>query len=334
MRLSFIFCFVFVIFSSYAGETFNQVKKRGNIRCGVSQGLAGFSFPDNKGVWRGIDTDVCRAVSLAIFNDATKVKFVPLSSQQRFTALQSGEVDILSRNSTRTLARDTSLGLNFAPVVYYDGQGFMVRKKDGITSVKQLSGATVCMQQGTTTELNASDYFRANKLKMKPVVFETNDEVTNAFLKARCDVLTTDKSGLASELRKVKNPDDYLILPETISKEPLAPAVRHGDDHWLDIVTWSVYALINAEELGIYSTNIESFLKSDNPKVRRFLGLTEGNGKALGLKESWAKDIILGVGNYGEIFERNLGEKTSLKLKRELNNLWTNGGLHYSPPMR
>ena len=318
----------------FAGATLKQIRKRGQIRCGVSKGLAGFSYLDKKGKWKGLDVDLCRAIATAIFSNPLKVKFIPLSSQQRFTALQSGEIDILSRNTTKTLGRDTALGLNFAPVIYYDGQAFMVRKKDGIKSAKGLSGASVCIQQGTTTELNASDFFKLHKMKIKPVVFETNDEVTEAFVKGRCDTLTTDASGLASERSKLKNPNQYLILPEIISKEPLAPAVRHGDDTWFDIVSWTVYALINAEELGINSKNIDKKKKSHDPRVKRFLGLIKGNGKSLGLSESWSYNIIKKVGNYQEIFERNIGEKTPLKLKRGLNALWKNGGLHYSPPMR
>jgi len=317
-----------------SANTLDKIKKKGHVSCGVSQGLAGFSAPDGKGIWNGIDVDVCRALAAAIFKDPKKVKFVSLSAQQRFTALQSGEIDILSRNTTNTLSRDTSLGLNFAPVVYYDGQGFMVRKKDGIKSAKDLSGASVCTQQGTTTELNLADYFRANRMKLKPVVFESNDEVTQAFLKGRCDALTTDASGLASERSKVKNPGDYIILPEIISKEPLAPAVRHGDDKWLDVVTWTVNALLTAEELGITSKNIDSFSKTRDPKISRFIGKTIGNGKALGLDEKWAYNIIKHVGNYSEIFEKHVGKNSPLKLSRGLNALWNKGGLMYSSPMR
>ncbi len=323
-------CFVF---AANAG-TLDKIKKKGHVSCGVSQGLAGFSAPDGLGVWNGIDVDICRALAAAIFKDPKKVKFVSLSAQQRFTALQSGEIDILSRNTTNTLSRDTSLGLNFAPVIYYDGQGFMVRKKDGIKSAKDLSGASVCTQQGTTTELNLADYFRANRMKLKPVVFESNDEVTQAFLKGRCDALTTDASGLASERSKVKNPNDYIILPEIISKEPLAPAVRHGDDKWLDVVTWTVNALLTAEELGISSKNIDSFKKTRDPKIARFIGKTIGNGKALGLDEKWAYYIIKTVGNYSEIFERHVGKDSPLKLERGLNALWNKGGIMYSSPMR
>lgn len=319
---------------TFAGTTLKNIKKKGFIQCGVSQGLAGFSSPDSKGNWYGIDVDICKALAAAIFKDENKVKYTSLSAQQRFTALQSGEVDILSRNTTKTLSRDTSLGLNFGPVIYYDGQAFMVRKKDGIKSAKELGGASVCTQQGTTTELNLADYFRANRIKFKPVVFENNDEVTQAFLKGRCDALTTDASGLASERSKLKNPNDYIILPEIISKEPLAPAVRHGDDQWLDIVSWTVSALIAAEEMGINSKNIDSFMKSKDPKIKRFLGITPGNGKMLGLDERWAYNSIKRVGNYSEIFERNAGKDSPLKLERGLNALWTKNGLMYSPPLR
>jgi len=310
------------------------VKKRGSLNCGTTQGVAGFSTPDSKGEWSGIEVDVCRAVAAAVLENPKKVKFIPLSAQARFTALQSGEIDILSRVTTWSLSRDTSLGLNFGPTVFYDGQGFMVRKKDKITEIKQLNGATICTQQGTTSELNLSDYFRANRLKMKTVVFESNDEVTQAFFKGRCDAFTNDASGLVAERSKTKNPDDYIILSEVISKEPLGPAVRHGDDQWFDIVKWSVFAMITAEELGITSKNIDSFSKSKDPNIKRFMGKTKGNGKSLGLKENWSYSIIKMVGNYGEVFERNIGSQSPLKLSRGLNALWNKGGLMYAPPMR
>ncbi len=316
------------------GKTLDIVKKRGHIKCGVSQGLAGFSAPDAKGVWRGLDVEVCQAVAVAVFGDPSKVKYVGLSAQSRFTALQSGEVDILSRNSTWTLSRDTTLGLNFGPVIYYDGQSFMVRKKDNIKDAKNLNGASICTQQGTTTELNMADYFRKNRMKMKPVVFESNDEVTAAFFKGRCDALTTDASGLASERSKIKNPNDYIILPNIISKEPLAPVVRHGDDNWYDILTWSTYALLEAEELGMTSSNVHTFLKSKDPRIKRFLGVTPGNGKSLGLSEKFAFNIIQKIGNYSEVFERNVGQGSPLKLSRGINALWNKGGLMYAPPFR
>ena len=314
--------------------TIESIKLNKVLKCGVSAGLAGFSAPNSKGKWLGLDVDICRAISAAIFGNPDKVQYTALSAQQRFVALQSGEIDVLSRNSTFTLTRDTSLGLNFAPVVYYDGQGFMVRKKDGVTKVSDLNGASICIQQGTTTELNLADHFRANNLKFKPVVFESNDEVTQAFLKGRCDALTTDISGLAAEKSKVKNPQDYVILKEIISKEPLAPVVRHGDDSWYDVVKYAIYALMTAEELGINSKNVDQFLKTKNPKIKRFLGITQGNGKALGLDEKWAYNIIKMVGNYSEIFEKNIGKHSSLKLERGLNALWNNGGLHYAPPFK
>lgn len=330
---SFLILFVCLGLDAWAG-TLKQVKKQGFLKCGVSTGLAGFSTPDAQGNWTGLDVEICRALAAAIFGDAKKVRYVPLNAQQRFTALQSGEIDILSRNTTRNLGRDSSLGLNFAPVVYYDGQGFMVRKKDGIKSAKELNGASICTQQGTTTELNMADFFRKNKMKFKPVVFEANEEVNQAFFKGRCDALTTDRSGLASERAKMKSPDDYVILPETISKEPLAPAVRHGDDAWFDIVSWVIFSLFEAEELGITTKNLETFMKSEDPTVQRLLGVTAGNGKALGLSEKWAYEIIKQVGNYAEIFERHVGAEGPLKLERGLNALWNQGGLHYAPPIR
>lgn len=329
-------CLVLILIAqtAYAGKTFDTIKKRGSIKCGVTTGIPGFSVPDSKGKWTGIDVDVCRAVAAAMFGNPDKVTFVPLSSQQRFTAIQSGEVDLLSRVTTHTLTRDTSLGMNFAPVTYYDGQAFMVRKKDGIKSALDLNGATVCVQQGTTTELGLADYFRANKMKFKSVVYEANDEVASAFVNKRCDAFTTDASGLAAERTRFKNPQQYIILPEVISKEPLAPAVRHGDDKWFDIVKWSVYALLEAEEMGMTRSNVDGFKKSKDPNIKRFLGVTKGNGKALGLSEAWAYNIVKKVGNYSEIFEKNVGKNTSLKLERGLNALWKNGGLMYAPPLR
>jgi general L-amino acid transport system substrate-binding protein len=320
---------------AFAQKTLEAVKARGELICGVSTGLGGFSVPDSEGKWTGLDVDVCKAVSAAIFGDPNKVKFQALSAQQRFTALQSGEVDLLSRNTTWTLTRDTSLGLNFTGVTYYDGQGFMVPKKLGVKSAKELDGATVCVQPGTTTELNLADYFRANNMKFTPVVIEALQEVNAAFFSGRCDVLTTDASGLAS-VRKNDAPkgksEDYVILPEIISKEPLGPVVRHGDDQFFDIVKWTVFALIEAEEYGITSANVDKMAaESNNPGVKRLLGSTPGMGKALGLDEAWAKNAIKAVGNYGEIWERNIPQ---LGLPRGLNNLWTNGGIMYAPPVR
>jgi general L-amino acid transport system substrate-binding protein len=305
------------------------------LNCGVSTGLTGFSQADNQGRYTGLDVDVCRMVAAAALGDASKVKFVPLSSQQRFTAIQSGEVEILSRTTTWTLQRDTQLGLNFAPTVFYDGQGFMVPKKLGLKSAKELKGATVCVQPGTTTELNLADFFRANRLDFKPVVIEKLDEVEAAYFSGRCDAYTTDRSGLAAtRIGKAANPDDHVVLPEVISKEPLAPAVRHGDDEWFDIVKWSVFASIEAEEDGITAKNVDDTLKTDDPNIKRFLGVTPGMGKALGLDDKWAYNIVKQVGNYGEVFDRNVGKDSPLKLERGLNDLWTRGGLMYAMPVR
>ncbi len=318
-----------------AGQTLDNIKSKGQLVCGVSTGTAGFAMADSQGAFKGLDVDVCHALSAAIFGTPDKVRYVPLSAPQRFTALQSGEVDVLSRNTTWTLQREGSLGLVFAPITFYDGQGFIVAKKLGIKSAKELSGATICVQPGTTTELNLADYFRANKLTLKSVTIENLDEVENAFFSGRCDAYTTDSSGLAgTRVSKAPNPDDYVILPERISKEPLAPVVRQGDDQWFDIVRWTVFTLINAEELGITSANVDEMTKSTDPNIQRLLGVTEGNGKALGLDEKWAYNVIKGVGNYGQIFDRNVGKDSPLKLERGLNGLWNAGGLMYSPPAR
>jgi general L-amino acid transport system substrate-binding protein len=318
-----------------AGPTLDKVKQAGQISCGVQTGLAGFAAPDSQGRYAGFNVDICKALSAAIFGAVDKVKYVPLTAQQRFTALQSGEVDLLSNNTTDTLQRDTALGLNFAPIVFYDGQGFLVPKKLAVKSAKELNGATICVQPGTTTELNLADYFRANKMEYKPVVIEKLDEVENAFYSGRCDVFTGDASGLnANRLSRAPNPDDYVILPERISKEPLAPVVRHGDEEWSDIVRWVVYALFEAEEKAITSKNVDEMLKSDDPNIKRILGVTPGAGKSLGLDEKWAYNAIKLVGNYGEIFDRNLGKDTELKFERGINNLWTRGGLIYAMPIR
>jgi general L-amino acid transport system substrate-binding protein len=321
--------------SAQAGPTLDKVKQTGQISCGVQTGLAGFAAPDSQGRYAGFNVDICKALSAAIFGAVDKVKYVPLTSQQRFTALQSGEVDLLSNNTTDTLQRDTALGLNFAPVVFYDGQGFMVPKKLGVKSAKELNGSTICVGQGTTSELNLADYFRGNNMQYKPVVIEKIDEIEAAFYSGRCDVYSGDASGLnANRLSRAPNPDDYVILPERISKEPLAPVVRHGDDEWNDIVRWVVYALFEAEEKGITSKNVDDMLKSDDPNIKRMLGVTPGAGKALGLDEKWAYNAIKLVGNYGEIFDRNLGKDTELKFERGLNDLWTRGGLIYAMPIR
>src|SRR5882672_7383044 len=319
-----------------AGKDLDAVKTRGTLICGVAAGgLAGFMVADSQGKWKGLDVDVCRAVAATIFGDSEKVKYVPLSGQQRFTALQSGEVDMLSNNTTITLTRDTALGLDFTAVTYYDGQGFLVNKKLGVKSAKELNGATVCVQPGTTTELNLADYFRANKMTFKPVVIEKVEEVRAAFFAGRCDVFTTDASGLyATRAANAPNPDDYIILPEIISKEPLGPLVRHGDNQFADIVRWSFNAMLEAEEYGITSKNVDEMLKSENPSIKRILGVTPGMGKALGVDEAWVVNIVKQVGNYGESFERNVGSGSTLKIERGLNKLWTQGGLQYSPPIR
>ena len=324
---------------AFAGKDLDNVKARGQLICGVAVGgIAGFMTVDNQGKWTGMNVDVCRAVSAALFGDSEKVKYVPLSGQQRFTALQSGEVDLLSNNSTWTLTRDTALGLDFTAVTYYDGQGFMVNKKLGVKSAKELNGATVCVQPGTTTELNLADYFRTNKMTFKPVVIEKVDEIRSAFFSGRCDVYTTDASSLAAtRAANVPPPqtiDDYMILPEIISKEPLGPVVRHGDNQFADIVRWSLYAMIEAEEYGITSKNVDEMLKSDNPSIKRILGVTPGMGKALGVDEKWVYNIVKQVGNYGESFERHVGKDTPLKVERGQNALWTKGGLQYAPPIR
>jgi general L-amino acid transport system substrate-binding protein len=318
---------------SMAG-TLEDVKAKGFIQAGVNGDLFGFGKADEKGVWRGLDVDTARAVAAAVFGDADKIKYTPLTAKTRFTALQSGEIDMLMRNCTQTLGRDTALGLDFCQVNYYDGQGFLIPKKMGVKSAKELDGATVCVLPGTTTELNVADYFRANSLKMNPVVIENTAELAKTFFAGRCDVLTSDASQLAGTRAVAPNPQDYIILPEIISKEPLAPAVRHGDNQWKDIVNYSVLAMIEAEELGITSKNVDEMLKSQNPIIMRFLGVTEGNGKALGLDEKFAYNIVKQVGNYGEIFERNVGVDTPLGIERGLNALWTNGGLMYSPPFK
>lgn len=317
-----------------AGQTLDAVKARGYLIAGVHGSLYGFGMPDEKGVWHGLDVDTARAIATAIFGKPDKIKFVTLTTQTRFTALQSKEIDVLCRNATRTLTRETELGLDFVAVNFYDGQGFMVPKKLGVKSAKELSGASVCVLPGTTTEQNVSDYFRANKLTMRPVVIEQPTELNRAFFSGRCDCLTSDKSQLASIRATARDPNDYMILPETISKEPLAPAVRHGDDQWRDIVDFSVLAMIDAEDLGINSKNVDAMLKSNDPNVKRFLGVTPGNGKALGLSENWAYNIVKYVGNYGEVFDRNVGKDSKLQLPRGLNAQWKDGGLMYSPPFK
>jgi general L-amino acid transport system substrate-binding protein len=317
-----------------AGETLDAVRARGFLIVGVNGGVFGFSMPDEKGEWKGLDVDTAKAVSAAVFGDASKVKFSALTAVQRLPALQSKEIDVLVRNTTQTLTRETVNGLNFAHVNYYDGQGFLVPKKLGVKSALELEGATVCVLPGTTTEMNVADFFRKHGMKWKPVVIEQVAELTKAFFAGRCDAYTSDASQLAAHRSVAPNPDDYVLLPEIISKEPLAPVVRHGDDQWYDIVNWTVMALLTAEEFGITSKNVDTMVKSKNPEIQRFLGTTPGMGKALGLDEKWAYNIIKQVGNYGEIYERNVGPNTQLGLERGLNALWTEGGLMYAAPFR
>ncbi len=321
---------------AYAGKTLDAVKARGQLVCGVNTGLAGFSQADSQGNWTGLDVDVCRAIAAAVLGDPAKVKWVPLTAQQRFTALQSGEIDILSRNTTWTLSRDASLGLHFIGATYYDGQGFMVPVKMKLKSAKQLKGATVCVQSGTTTEKNLTDFSRANKLDMKPIVFEKQEAATGAYFSGRCATFTTDASGLASIRSKdAKNPTEHVILPDLISKEPLGPAVRRGDDEWFAIAKWVTYGLIEAEEYGLTQENITKMAaESTDPVVMRITGKSEDTGKLLGLDKEWMVRAVKAVGNYGEIFERNVGAKTPLNLPRGLNSQWNKGGLMYAPPIR
>jgi general L-amino acid transport system substrate-binding protein len=313
-------------------QTLKTVKDRGALLCGVSQGLPGFSNPDDKGNWTGLDVDFCRAVAAAIFNDPSKVKFTPLSARDRFEPLRSGAIDLLSRNTTWTSSRDALF--NFVGVIYYDGQGFMVRKALKVNSALELNGASVCAQTGTTTELNLADYFRANNMKYEVVAFGTADETVKAYESGRCDVFTTDVSQLYSEKLKLSNANDHVILPEVISKEPLGPLVRHGDDQWFDVVKWVLYAMLNAEELGVSSKTLGDAMKSKQPEIRRMLGLDGSYGEQLGLTKDWVVRIVRHVGNYGEIFERNVGASSKLGISRGLNRLWTKGGIQYAPPIR
>jgi general L-amino acid transport system substrate-binding protein len=313
--------------------TLDQVKTRGQLICGANPGLAGFGLPDDQGVYKGLDVDECKAIAAAIFNDPNKVKYLPINAKDRPTILASGEIDVLIRNTTWTLSRQTG-GMFFTGVNFYDGQGFMVRKKLDVASALKLDGASVCVQQGTTTELNLADYFRANNMKLEAVVFATDEEATKAYDSGRCDAYTTDASGLYSERLKMSNPDDHIVLPEIISKEPLGPSVRKDDVQWFQIVQWAHYALITAEELGVTQANVDEKLKSDNPAIRRLLGVEGSYGEGLGLTNDWAYRIIKAVGNYGEIFERNVGQGSPIKIARGLNALWNKGGLQYAPPIR
>jgi general L-amino acid transport system substrate-binding protein len=319
---------------SLAQATLASVKQKGFLTCGASSGSIGFGMPDAQGNWTGFDVDFCRAIAAAIFDDPTKVRFIPLNAKDRFSALQAGEVDVLSRNSTHTMSRDTQLGLDFPAITYFDGQGFMVRRKLGVSSARELDGKSICVQQGTTTELNLTDHFRANNMKYQSVLFTTADEAKKAYDAGRCDAFTTDVSGLYVARSWVSIPDEDVILPEIISKEPLGPAVRHGDNQWGDIVRWTHMAMLNAEELGVTKANVDQMKTSDNPEIKRLLG-TEGKfGEAVGLTNDWAVRVIKHVGNYAESFEKNVGEGSRLKIKRGQNALWTKGGLQYGTPIR
>ena len=327
-------CVVLFPVVSFAG-TLENVREKGYVQCGVSQGVPGFSNPDESGSWTGIDVDMCRAIAAAALGDADATRYTPTSGTERFTALQSGEIDVLTRNSTWTLVRDSSLGFNFAGVNYYDGQGFIVRKDMGVESIYDLDGAVFCTSAGTTTELNISSFFRANDMKMQLITFERADEGVRAYDAGRCDVYTTDQSGLAAHRTSLSDPDAHVVLPDVISKEPLGPVVRQGDDVWFDVVKWSLFAMIEAEEAGVDSTNVEELrANSKDPRVLRLLGVEGDMGSNLGLDRDWAYDIVSQVGNYGESFARHLGSGTPLGLERGLNDLWTRGGLIYAMPIR
>ena len=317
-----------------AGPTLAAVKQRDQLVCGTSTGAAGFSLPDSRGEYRGLDNDLCRAVAAAVLGDASKIRWVPLTTTARLPALQSGQIDLLIRTVTWTQGRDTANGLNFTGVSFYDGQGFLLRASLGLKSAKELVGASICVVAGSTNELNLSDWARVNNIRYNPVVFEQNDEARRSYLAGRCDAYSTDASQLAGLRASFLNPDEHVILPEIISKEPHSPVVRHGDDQWFDIVRWTFFALVTAEELGITQANVDSFLNSQNPEIRRLLGLSGDHGPLMGLDRRWAYWAIKAVGNYGEIFERNLGMGSPIKLRRGLNDLWTRGGLMYAPPIR
>ena len=314
--------------------TLDMVKQRNQLICGINPNLPGFGQPDKDGQFKGFNADICRALGAAILGDPAKVKFVPLTAPVRFQSLVSGEVDLLTHNSTWTMQRDTASGLHFTGFTFFDGQAFLAKKSGNLTSASELAGASVCTQQGSTSELNAADFFRAHRLKYELVSFASDDDAAKAFRDGRCDVLTSDASALASTRLKLSNPDDYVILPEVISKEPLGLVVRNGDDRWFDIVRWTMNALINAEELGITAANAEEQMKSPNPEVKRLLGVEGKFGAGIGLSDDWALRAIMAAGNYGEIFDRNLGAGSPMKLPRGLNALWTKGGILYAPPVR
>lgn len=317
-----------------AGPTFDAVKSRGAVTCGVNTGLVGFSMPDSAGVWKGLDVDLCKAVAAAMFGDATKTRYVPLTAQSRFTALQSGEIDVLLRNSTITLSRDTALGLNYAGINFYDGQAFLVSSKVNVKELKELDGATICAAQGTTHEMTMADWFRSHNLKFTPVILENQDVMYSVFFSGRCDVLTQDASALAAVLVSKAGAGEYRILPDRISKEPLGPLLRHGDDQWFDLVKYVLMAMIEAEEEGVTQGNVDEMLKSPRPDVQRLLGVSGGFGKMLGVDDRWAYNVIKQVGNYGESYDRNVGKGGALKLDRGPNDLWTRGGLMYAIPFR
>lgn len=329
-----ILTFIFVSGHPSRAQTLSAVKQRGTLNCGVSQGLLGFSSKDDKGVWTGFDVDVCRAIAAVIFDDPAKVTFVPLDTTERFAALQSHKIDILSRNSTWTMSREGSLGLMFVGVAYFDGQGFLLRRDADIDTALQLGGKTVCAQTGTTTEMNVSDYFRANDMPLKVATFDTAEASRKAYDDRQCDVLTSDVSQLYAERLKLTAPNSHIILPEVISKEPLGPAVRQGDDQWFNLVKWTLYALINAEELGVTSETLDAAVTSSHPDIRRLLGVEGEFGQQLGLSKDWAVRAIRAVGNYGEMYERNVGTRSRLSIPRGLNALWTRGGIQYAPPVR
>ncbi|AGH81745.1 ABC amino acid transporter extracellular solute-binding protein [Psychromonas sp. CNPT3] len=334
IKIALLFSVASLVPQLASADTLAKVLKNGTLHCGVSTGIPGFSATDSKGVWKGIDVDFCRSVASAVLGDASKVKYIPLTAKERFTALQSGEIDVLVRSSTWTATRDTSLGLNFAGVNYYDGQGFLVKKSLNVNSAKDLDGATFCIQAGTTTELNLTDYFKSNNMQYKAVTYDTSGQTIDGFKKGRCDAVTSDASQLYGLKLKMKDPQSVMVLPEIISKEPLGPVVRQGDDKWFNVVRWTLFASISAEELGVTTANVDTMLKSKNPSVKRLLGISGKTGADLGLSEKWAYNIIKNVGNYGEVFERNVGSKSPLNIKRGLNNLWNNGGLMYPMPIR
>ena len=320
---------------AWGGATLEAVKRRGYVQCGISEGLPGFSQPDEGGSYRGLDVDFCRAVAAALFGDAARVRYIPLTSRERFTALQSGEVDLLSRNTTWTSSRDSAMGLHFAGIIYYDGQGFMVPRDKSLERIEQLDGARICLQPGTTTALNLADYFTSHNLKFTPVFHERSEASALAFQRGECDALTSDQSQLYAQRLRLDRPDRYRVLPTIISKEPLGPVVRHGDDEWFDVIKWTLYAMINGEELGVDSSNVDQLHRTaTEPAIRRLLGLEGEKGRDLGLPRDWAYQIIRQVGNYGQVFERNVGRASPLGIERGLNALWNQGGLQYAPPIR